>query len=117
MNNYDWNTEEEWLAANGNVEARFNVAVREIKDGELKEGFSTLVELADEGHEISQLQVGSAYLLGHINETYYVKRDVKKAKKYLNKSAKQGNKYAKMNLKSMKEDLPISDYKSTRCYG
>ena len=44
------------------------------------------------------------------DEKYYVKKNMKKAIKYLYESAKQGNKDALHNLKEIRKDTPLDDY-------
>ena len=92
----------------------FNNAVEEMQMGIPSLGFRSLKELADEGHELSQLYVGSAYLLGHISisktKKFKVKKDMEKAINYLYKSAKQGNKDALHNLKEIRKNTLLDDY-------
>ena len=112
--NYDWNNEAEFLALNGEYDEMFNVAFNKFVDGEEENGFNLMEDLAIKGHEVSQLYIGCAYLLGHMSisedEKYYVKKNKKKAIKYLYESAKQGNKDALHNLKEIRKDTPLDDY-------
>jgi len=99
----------------------FNNAVEEMQMGIPSLGFNSLKKLADEGHELSQLYVGCAYLLGHIpiSETnptlkFKVSKNMQKAINYLYKSAKQGNKDALHNLKELRKNTSLDDYITRR---
>ena len=101
MMNYDWNTEDEWLALNGQEErwvtgkasrlsimGKFNCAVADIKKGKIKQGWNTLVLLADGGCMAAQMQVGCAYLFGWMSlsankKVHPVDKNMKMAIKYL----------------------------------
>ena len=95
----------------------FNNAVEELQMGIPSLGFRLLKELADEGHELSQLYVGCAHLLGHISisetKKFGVSKDLQSAINYLLKSAKQGNKDALHNLKELRKNTPLDDYKTS----
>jgi TPR repeat protein len=94
----------------------FNQAVDELQSGSPSTGFRLLRELADEGYEPSQLYVGCAYLLGHIQlsktKKFKVKKDMKKAITYLYNCAKQGNQDALHNLKELRKNVALDDYVS-----
>ena len=95
----------------------FNNAVEEMEKGIPQLGFKLIKTLADEGYEVAQLHMGCAYLLGHIRHKggkFVVKKNMKKAIKYLYESAKQGNKDALHNLKEIRKNTPLDDYVTER---
>jgi len=130
MMNYDWNTEDEWLALNGQDErwvtgkasrlsimGKFNTAVADIKKGKIKQGWNTLVLLADGGCMAAQMQVGCAYLFGWMSlsankKVHPVDKNMKMAIKYLYKAAKQGDAGALENLKEIRKNTAFDDIRT-----
>ena len=128
--NYDWNTEDEWLALGGresswvtgkssrlSIMGKFNCAIADIKKGKLQQGWNTLVLLADGGCMVAQMQVGCAYLFGWISLTatkkvHPVDKDMKMAIKYLYKAAEQGDEGALENLKEIRKDTAFDDIRT-----
>ena len=128
--NYDWNTENEWLALHGakhdwetgkatrlSILGKFNCAIDDIKKGKLQQGWNTLILLADGGCMVAQKHVGCAYLFGWISlgqnkKVYPVDKDMKMAIKYLSKAAKQGDENAIENLKEIRKNTVFDDIRT-----
>ena len=87
----------------GNQYAKRSLALEYISGGNITQdtqnGISLLTECADSGDAFSCCKLGCLYLFGIDG----IKKDKEKAIEWLNKSAKQGNEYARNLLENMEQ--------------